>query len=259
MLYRIMSMKAAATDPMWNPSIAGRELLKPKFYDVWLDVSGKNLAVVTNSTVKGKVGGSNEPLIDSSRALREDGQPVKARSKDSKDSAMVEMQRLMLVEIQVSTCSTCPSFSIQMLFLSSLTFRLLSLIVHSCSPWKYRISLLTSILFSENCDCRHQRKGGEAMKYRAEWMMQLLTQHIEHVENRLNSIDEGRNPQLQLLERVNLKLEKVLDGFAVLNQHLSMLIWELLMSSSMDPSTVSQVNTSKTLIKDASEVPSLIF
>lgn len=61
------------------------------------------------------------------------------------------------------------------------------------------------------------------MKNRAVLMMELLTQHIEHVENRVNSIDEGRNPQLQLLERVNLKLEKVLDGFAVLNQHLSML------------------------------------
>jgi hypothetical protein len=166
--YRIMSMKAAATDPMWNPSIAGRELLKPKFYDVWLDVSGKNLAIVTNSTGKGKVGGSGEPLIDSSRALREDGQSVKARSKDS-NRAMVEMQRLMLVEIQAS------------------------------------------------------EKREEAMKYRAELMMELLTQHIEHVENRVNSIDEGRNPQLQLLERVNLKLEKVLDGFAVLNQNLSML------------------------------------
>lgn len=61
------------------------------------------------------------------------------------------------------------------------------------------------------------------MKYRAELMMELLTQHIEHVENRVNTIDDGRNPHLHLLERVNQKLEKVLDGFAVLNQHLSML------------------------------------
>lgn len=61
------------------------------------------------------------------------------------------------------------------------------------------------------------------MKYRAELMMELLTQHIEHVENRVNTIDESRNPQLHLLERVNLKLEKVLDGFTALNQHLSKL------------------------------------
>jgi len=61
------------------------------------------------------------------------------------------------------------------------------------------------------------------MKYRAELMMELLTQHIEHVENRVNTIDDGRNPHLHLLERVNQKLEKVLDGFAVLNQNLSML------------------------------------
>ena len=59
------------------------------------------------------------------------------------------------------------------------------------------------------------------MKYRAELIMELLTQHIEHVENRVNTIDESRNPQLQLLERVNLKLEKVLEGLSALNQHLS--------------------------------------
>lgn len=110
-LYRIMSTKAAATDPMWNPSIAGRELLKPKFYDVWLDVSGKNQSIVTKPTVKGKVCPgellTGEPL----RALGKDGQPVKPRPKDS-GRAMIEMQRLMLVEIQVSNCTTTLSFDI---------------------------------------------------------------------------------------------------------------------------------------------------
>jgi len=166
--YRIMSAKAAATDPMWNPSIAGRELLKPKFYDVWLDVSGKNLTIVTKPTVKGKTGPGELLEGEPSRVLGSDGQPVKKRSKDS-GRAMMEMQRLMLVELQAS------------------------------------------------------EKREEAMKYRAELMMELLTQHIEHVENRVNTIDDGRNPHLHLLERVNQKLEKVLDGFAVLNQHLSML------------------------------------
>lgn len=61
------------------------------------------------------------------------------------------------------------------------------------------------------------------MKYRAELMMELLTRHIEHVENRVSLIDESRTPQTSLLERVNLKLEKVLEGFTVLNQNLSIL------------------------------------
>lgn len=61
------------------------------------------------------------------------------------------------------------------------------------------------------------------MKYRAESLMDLLAQHIEHVENRVSVIDESRTPQTSLLERVNLKLEKVLEGFTALNQNLSML------------------------------------
>ncbi|KAH8937014.1 hypothetical protein BDL97_16G004100 [Sphagnum fallax] len=32
--YRHTSAKIAQSDPSWNPSVAGRELLKPKFYDV---------------------------------------------------------------------------------------------------------------------------------------------------------------------------------------------------------------------------------
>lgn len=60
------------------------------------------------------------------------------------------------------------------------------------------------------------------MKYRAERMMECLTEHMEHVETRVGILDAGRDSQ-QLLERVNLKLEKVLDGFVTLNQNLSLL------------------------------------
>ena len=98
-----MSTKAAATDPMWNPSIAGRELLKPKFYDVWLDVSGKNQEMVSKTkspTVKGEIFLGELLKGESSRALDKDGQSLKQRLKESGGS-MKEMQRLMLVELQV--------------------------------------------------------------------------------------------------------------------------------------------------------------
>jgi hypothetical protein len=39
MCCRYMSIKIAWLDPFWNPNIARRELLKPKFYDVWFEVS----------------------------------------------------------------------------------------------------------------------------------------------------------------------------------------------------------------------------
>lgn len=66
-------------------------------------------------------------------------------------------------------------------------------------------------------------KREEGMKYRAELMMELLAQHIEHVEERVSNLEEGREPQLYLLERINNKLEKVLDGFSTLNENLSMI------------------------------------
>ena len=114
--YRITSSKAAATDPLWNPSIAGRELLKPKFYDVWLEVSGKNQAIVTktktkSSTEKGERYPRELLKGESSRSLGKDGQPAKQRVKDS-SSAMKEMQRLMLVQLQVNNCTTGLQFEI---------------------------------------------------------------------------------------------------------------------------------------------------
>lgn len=69
-------------------------------------------------------------------------------------------------------------------------------------------------------------KREEAMKFRTEQMMDLLTQHMEHVERRVNSLDEVRQPQLYLLQRVNHKLEKVLEGFTALNETLSIVAFK---------------------------------
>lgn len=66
-------------------------------------------------------------------------------------------------------------------------------------------------------------KREEGMKNRAELMMELLTQHMEHVEKRVSNVEESRQPQLQLLERINNKLERVLDGFSTLNENLSII------------------------------------
>lgn len=65
------------------------------------------------------------------------------------------------------------------------------------------------------------------MKYRAELMMELLTQHMEHVEKRVSTLEDSRQPQLYLLERVNYKLEKVLEGFTALNDNLSTIAYRI--------------------------------
>lgn len=179
--YRNMSAKAARSDPSWNPSIAGRELLKPKFYDVWFEVSGKKQGIVTNSNST-KTGGvkdwgasSRDPKASgpnfSWKVVGKDGQPGKHKVEDC-GNALRDMQQLMQAQLQVS------------------------------------------------------EKREEAMKFRAELMMDLLMQHMEHVERRVNSLDDGRQPQLYLLERVNHKLEKVLEGFTALNENLSIVAFK---------------------------------
>lgn len=107
---RNMSAKAARSDPSWNPSIAGRELLKPKFYDVWFEVSGKKEAIVTNSnstkptSVKDGailVRDSKTPALNPSwKVVGKDGQLTKHKVEDC-GTALKEMQRLMQVQLQV--------------------------------------------------------------------------------------------------------------------------------------------------------------
>jgi len=105
-----MSAKAARSDPSWNPSIAGRELLKPKFYDVWFEVSGKKETLVTNSnstkTTSVKDGGTlvrdskTSGLNPSWKVVGKDGQLTKHKVEDC-GTALKEMQRLMQVQLQV--------------------------------------------------------------------------------------------------------------------------------------------------------------
>lgn len=112
-MYRNMSAKAARSDPSWNPSIAGRELLKPKFYDVWFEVSGKKQGILAKSSLakapnireEGHIGhvSKSSGHDESWRLVGKDGQPMKHNAKDC-GSAMKEMQRLMQVQLQVTIC-----------------------------------------------------------------------------------------------------------------------------------------------------------
>ncbi len=56
------------------------------------------------------------------------------------------------------------------------------------------------------------------MKCRIDLVMELLMQHMEHVEKRVDA-------QLYALGQVNLHLEKVLEGFSALNENLSTIIY----------------------------------
>lgn len=191
--YRSLAAKIARSEPSWNPSIAGRELLKPKFYDVWFEVSGKNLCPPPRRSAAPGIAKEykTEPELDEYLDLdskvdiagaephtggfeRQDrfffSKEPSASSKQDKEgrarssSSIRELHRLVKVELQAS------------------------------------------------------QKREEAMKQQAELMMNLLTSHMEQVEQ--STAEDSYGPQLCVLERVNDKLEKLLDGFALLNQNI---------------------------------------
>jgi hypothetical protein len=56
------------------------------------------------------------------------------------------------------------------------------------------------------------------MKCKADLMMELLVQHMEHVEKRVNV-------KLYALGQVNLHLENILEGFSTMNENLSTIVY----------------------------------
>lgn len=66
-----------------------------------------------------------------------------------------------------------------------------------------------------------KREAG--MKQRMETMMDVLSQYMGHMEKRVCNIEEVTQPQEQVLERINVKLEKVMEGFSALNDNLAIL------------------------------------
>lgn len=107
---RYMSSKIARIDPAWNPSIAGRELLKPKFYDVWFEISGKDQVLqpkfeVEAATDRGERLSSRLPRCprlsgEKWRCMGSADPFGKHHVKDCSNT-MREMQRLMHVQLEV--------------------------------------------------------------------------------------------------------------------------------------------------------------
>jgi hypothetical protein len=66
-----------------------------------------------------------------------------------------------------------------------------------------------------------RREAG--MKQRMETMMELMSRHVGHVEKRVSTMEDSSQPQEQILERINVKLEQLMEGFSTLNENLSIL------------------------------------
>lgn len=192
---RAAAAAAAANEELYPGGKASiRELLKPKFYAVWLQVAaGENSSTMPEIEVSsasdeddmmGAAGAPSEaPAAAAAPAEEEEEQdPEEEGSEEahhhhhhhSSSCAIVrEMQQLITIRLEAS------------------------------------------------------EKREEALSIRAELTMELLRQHMERMEQTGLSGDDARQRQLQMIEGVDNKLDRLVHGLSALNNNLAAIIGRL--------------------------------
>lgn len=70
-------------------------------------------------------------------------------------------------------------------------------------------------------------KREEALNIRAELTMELVRQHMERMETTGTNVDEARKRQLQMIEGMDNKLDRLVQGLNALNGNIGALITRL--------------------------------
>lgn len=156
---------------------AVRELLKPKFYDVWLEVAGDNptrmpeIEVSSGSEDEGSEFPSRTPgNEDVLGEGKEEGEPSHHRQGSSSVAIVREMQQLFTMRLEAS------------------------------------------------------EKRQEELNIRAELTMELFRQHMERMERTVHSGEGQRQRQLEMIEGVDTKLDRLVNGLGALNKSISAII-----------------------------------
>lgn len=175
--YKLRLEKRAAAANEEYPGKAIRELLKPKFYDVWLQVAGESSSTMPEIEVSS---GSEDEMaaapFEAPAAPSEDPEEEseEAYHRHSSSCAIVrEMQQLITIRLEAS------------------------------------------------------EKREEALNIRAELTMELLRQHMERMERTGLSGDDARQRQLQMIEGVDNKLDRLVNGLSTLNNNIGAIIGRL--------------------------------
>jgi hypothetical protein len=146
---------------------AVRELLKPKFYDVWLEVAAENSSRMPEIEVSS--GSEDESEAPDHHELVQ-GHADHHRHSSSSSVILREMQQLITVRLEAS------------------------------------------------------EKREEALNIRAELTMELLRQHMERMERTGLTGDDARQRQLQMIEGVDNKLDRLVNGLGALNKNIGAII-----------------------------------
>jgi hypothetical protein len=157
-----------------NDSFSGkavRELLKPKFYDVWLEVAADNSSRMPEIEVSSGSEDESEAAPGHADELVQ-GQADGEGNRHSSSSSVIlrEMQQLITMRLEAS------------------------------------------------------EKREEALNIRAELTMELLRQHMERMERTGLTGDDARQRQLQMIEGVDNKLDRLVNGLGTLNKNIGAII-----------------------------------
>lgn len=178
--YKSRLEKRAQLEPELYSGKAVRELLKPKFYDVWLEVAGKNSAPMPDIELSSGSPREMSPerlyrspgFEDEGNEENDDG--LSAHHRHSSSCAIVrDMQQVISVQLEAS------------------------------------------------------EKREEALNIRAELTMELLRQHMDRMERTSLSVDGARQKQLQMIEGVDNKLDRLVNGLSALNGNIGAIIGRL--------------------------------
>lgn len=186
---------AAANDESYPGGKASvRELLKPKFYDVWLQVAaGENSTTMPEIEVSSASDDDDEDEMIGGAAGAPSEAPAAAAPPAEEDPEEEDPE-----EAHHHHHSS------------------------SCAIVREMQQLITARMEASE-------KREEALNMRAELTMELLRQHMERMERTGLSGDDARQRQrqLQMIEGVDNKLDRLVHGLSALNNNLHAIIGRL--------------------------------
>ncbi len=180
-----LEKRASETDHHYPGKAGGaiRELLKPKFFDVWFEVSGKSAAPMPEIE-----------LSSDSAEMREMSQERAGSEKEEHDGEHLDHHH----DHHRHKHNNNPGCGIVQEMQEAISMQL-----------------------------EASEKREEALNIRAELTMELLRQHMERMERTGSSVEDARRRQLHMIEGVDNKLDRLVQGLNVLNGNIGALIGRL--------------------------------
>jgi len=160
-----------------------RELLKPKFFDVWFQVAGKSTAPMPEIE-----------LSSGSAEIRENFSQDQNINLSEKEEDGEDMQQQHL---------------------------------HHHKHTSAGCGIVREMQQAISMQLEASEKREEALNIRAELTMELLRQHMERMETTGTNVDEARKRQLQMIEGMDNKLDRLVQGLNALNGNIGGLITRL--------------------------------